>query len=84
MSQAGMKIAGRNINLRYADDTTLMAESEEELKSLLMRVKEENEKAGLKLNIQKTKIMTSSPITSWQIEGEKVEAVTDFLGLQNI
>ena len=71
MSQAGMKIAGRNINLRYADDTTLMAESEEELKSLLMRVKEENEKAGLKLNIQKTKIMTSSPITSWQIDGEE-------------
>ena len=66
-----MKIAGRNINLRYADDTTLMAESEEELKSLLMRVKEENEKAGLKLNIQKTKIMTSSPITSWQIDGEE-------------
>ena len=71
MSQAGMKIAGRNINLRYADDTTLMAESEEELKSLLMRVKEKNEKAGLKLNIQKTKIMTSSPITSWQIDGEE-------------
>ena len=71
MSQAGLKIAGRNINLRYADDTTLMAESEEELKSLLMRVKEENEKAGLKLNIQKTKIMTSSPITSWQIDGEE-------------
>ena len=71
MSQAVMKIAGRNINLRYADDTTLMAESEEELKSLLMRVKEENEKAGLKLNIQKTKIMTSSPITSWQIDGEE-------------
>ena len=66
-----MKIAGRNINLRYADDTTLMAESEEELKILLMRVKEESEKAGLKLNIQKTKIMTSSPITSWQIDGEE-------------
>ena len=79
MSQAGMKIAGRNINLRYADDTTLMAESEEELKSLLMRVKEENEKAGLKLNIQKTKIMASGPITLWQIEEEKVEAVADFL-----
>ena len=84
--QAGIKIAGRNINnLRYADDTTLMEESEEELKSLLMRVKEESEKAGLKLKIQKTKIMASSPITSWQIEGEKLEAVTDFslLGLQN-
>ena len=66
-----MKIAGRNINLRYADNTTLMAESEEELKILLMRVKEESEKAGLKLNIQKTKIMTSSPITSWQIDGEE-------------
>ena len=66
-----MKIVGRNINLRYADDTTLMAESEEELKILLMRVKEESEKAGLKLNIQKTKIMTSSPITSWQIDGEE-------------
>ena len=71
-SQAGIKIAGRNINkLRYAGDTTLMAESEEDLKSLLMRVKEESEKAGLKLNFQKTKIMTSGPITSWQIEGEK-------------
>ena len=70
-SQAGIKLAGRNINkLRYADDTTLMAESEEELKSLLMRVKEENKKAGLKLNMQKTKIMTSGPITSWQIEGK--------------
>ena len=80
-AQAGIKIAGRNINnLRYADDTTLMAESEEELKSLL-KVKEESEKAGLKLNIQKTKIMASSPITSWQIEGEKVEAVTDFIFL---
>ena len=79
-SQAGIKIAGRNSNnLRYSDDTTLMAESEEELNSLLMRVKEENEKVGLKLNIQKTKIMASGPITSGQIEGEKVEAVTDFL-----
>ena len=73
-AQAGIKIAGRNINnLRYADDTTLMAESEEELKSLLMKVKEENEKASLKLNIQKMKIMTSGPITSWQIDGETVE-----------
>ena len=81
-SQAGIKITGRKIsNLRYADDTTLMAENEEELKSLLMRVKEESEKAGFKLNIQKTKIMASSPITSWQIEGEMVEAVTDFLFL---
>ena len=81
-SQAGVKVPGRNMNnLRYADDTTLMAESEEELKSLLMKVKEESEKAGLKLNIQKTKIMASSPITSWQIEGIKVEAVTDFLFL---
>ena len=81
-TQAGIKIAGRNINhLRYADDTTLMAESEEELQSLLMKVKEETEKVGLKLNIQKTKIMESGPITSWQIEGEKVEAVTDFLFL---
>ena len=78
--QAGIKIAGRNINnLRYADDTTLMAESEEELKSLLMKVKEENEKVGLKLNIQKTKIMASSPITSRQIGGETVETVTDFI-----
>ena len=77
-SQAGINIARRNINnLRYVDDTTLMAESEEELKSLLMRVKEESKKAGLKLNIQNTKIVTYSPITSWQIEGEKVEAVTD-------
>ena len=76
-AQAGIKIAGRNINnLRYADDTTLMAESEEELKSLLMKVKEEREKAGLKLNIQKTKIMASSPITSWQIDGG---TVTDFI-----
>ena len=79
-AQAGIKIAGKNINnLRYADDTTLMAESQEELKSLLIKVKEEDEKAGLELNIQKTKIMASSPITSWQIEGEKVEAVTDFI-----
>ena len=83
---AGIKIPGRNINnLRYADDTTLMAESEEELKSLLMKVKEESEKAGLKLNIQKTKIMASSPITSWQIDGETAETVADFIffGLQN-
>ena len=81
-SQAGIKIARRNINnLRYADDTTLMAESEEELKSLLMRVKEENGKAGLKLSIQKMKIMASGPITSWQIEEEKVEAMTDFIFL---
>ena len=80
--QTGIKIARRNINnLRYADDTILMAESEEELKSLLMRVKEESEKAGLKFNIQKTKIMASSAITSWQIEGEKLEAVTDFIFL---
>ena len=82
-TQAGIKIAGRNINnLRYADDTTLIAESEEELKSLLMKVKEESEKAGLKLNIQKTRIMASSPITSWQIDGETVETVRDtiFLG----
>ena len=84
-AQAGIKIAGRNINnLRYADDTTLMSESEEELISLLMKVKEESEKAGLKLNIQKTKIMASSPIISWQIDGETMERVTDyFLGLQN-
>ena len=81
-SQAKVKISGRNFNnLSYANDTTLMAESEEELKSLLMRVKEENERAGLKLNIQKTKIMASSPITSRQIEGGKVEAVTDFIFL---
>ena len=81
-TQAGIKIAGRNINnLRYADDTTLMAESEEELKGLLMKVKEESEKVGLKLNIQKTKIMESGPITSWQIDGEKVETVTDFIFL---
>ena len=79
-AQAGIKITGRNINnLRYADDTTLMAESEEELKSLLMKVKEESEKAGLKLNIQKTKIMASGPITSWQIDGETVETVSDFI-----
>ena len=78
--QAGIRIGGRNINnLRYADDTTLMTESEEILKSLLMRVKEENERAGLKLNIKKTKIMASGPITSWQTEREKVEVVTDFL-----
>ena len=79
-AQAGIKIAGRNINnLRYADDTTLMAESEEELKSLLRRVKEESEKIGLKLHIQKTKIMASGPITSWQIDGETVETVRDFI-----
>ena len=78
--QAGINIAGRNINnLRYAGDTTLMAESEEELKSLLMKVKEKSEKVGLKLNIQKTKIMASSPITSWQIDGETMETVTDFI-----
>ena len=84
-AQAGIKIAGRHIsNLRYANDTTLMAESEE-LKSLLMKVKEENEKVGLKLNIQKTKIMASGPITSWEIDGETVETVSDFIlgGLQN-
>ena len=81
-AQAGIKIAGRNINnLRYADDTTLMAKSEEELKSLLMKVKEESKKVGLKLNIQKTKIMASSPITSWQIDGETVETVSDFIFL---
>ena len=79
-AQAGIKIAGRNINnLRYANDTTLMAESEEELKSLLMKVKEESEKAGLKLSIQKTKIMSSGPITSWQIDGETTETVSDFI-----
>ena len=79
-TQAGIKIAGRNIsNLRYADDTTLMEESEEEIKSLLMKVKVESEKVGLKLNIQKTKIMASSPITSWEIDGETVEAVSDFV-----
>ena len=79
-SQAGIKIARRNVNnLRYADDTTLMAESEEELKSLLMKVKEESEKVGLKLNIQKTKIMASGPITSWEIDGETVETVSHFI-----
>ena len=79
-AQAGIKIAGRNINnLRYADDTTLMAESEEELKSLLMKVKEESEKVGLKVNIQKMKIMASGPITSWEIDGETVETVSDFI-----
>ena len=79
-TQAGIKIAGRNINnLRYADDTIFMAESEEELKSLLMKVKEESEKVGLKLDIQKTKIMASSPITSWEIDGETVEPVSDFI-----
>jgi len=83
-AQAGIKIARRNINnLRYADDTTLMAESEEELKSLLMKVKEENEKVGLKLNTQKTKIMASSPITSWQIDGETGETVAGQLGRAN-
>ena len=85
-AQVRINIAGRNINnLRYADDTTLMAESEEELKSLLMKVKEESEKVGLKLNIQKIKIMASGPITSWQIDGETVETVSDciFFGLQN-
>ena len=79
-AQAGIKIAGRNINnLRYADDTTLMADSEEELKNLLMKVKEESEKVGLKLNIQKMNIMTSGPITSWEIDGETVETVSDFI-----
>ena len=83
-AQAGIKIARRNINnLRYADDTTLTAENKEELKSLLMKVKEESEKAGLKLNIQKTKIMASGPITSWQIDGETVETVTDFIFLSS-
>ena len=85
-AQAGIKIAGRNVNkLRYADDTTLMAESEEELKSLLVKIKEETEKVGLKLNIQKMKIMASGPITSWEIDGETVETVSDFYfgGLQN-
>ena len=85
-AQTGIKIAGRNINnLRYTDDTILMAESEEELKSFLMKVKEESEKVGLKLNIQKTKIMASDPITSWQIDGETMETVTDYIfgGLQN-
>ena len=86
LEEAGIKTAGRNINnLRYADDTTLTAESEEELKNLLMKVKEESEKAGLKLNIQKSKILASDPITSWQIDGETVETVSDFIffGLQN-
>ena len=85
-TQTGIQIAGRNINnLRYVDDTTLMAESEEELKSLLMKVKEESEKVGLKLNIQKTKVMASGPITSWEIDGETVETEADFYfrGLQN-
>ena len=85
-ANAGIKTAGRNINnLRYADDTTLMSESKEELKSLLMKLREDSEKAGLKLNTQKTKIMASSPITSWQIDGETVETVADFIfgGLQN-
>ena len=84
-SQAGIKIAGRNINnLRYADDTTLMAENKEELKNLLMKVKVESEKVGLKLNIQKTKIVASGPITSWQIDGKTMETMRDFiLGLQN-
>ena len=84
-AQAGVKIAGRNTNnLRYADDTTLMAESEEELKSLLMKVKEESEKVGLKLNIQKTKIMASGPITSWQIDGETVETMAAFIFLGSL
>ena len=84
-AQAGIKIAGRNINnLRYADDTTLTEESEEELKSLLMKVKEESEKVGLKLSIQKTKIMASGPITSWEIDGETVETVSDFIFLDSI
>ena len=83
-SQAGIKIAGRNINnLRYSDDTTLLEETEEELKGLLVKVKEESEKAGLKLNIQRTKIMTSIPITSWQIDGETMETVTDFIFLSS-
>ena len=83
-AQAGIKIAGRNIsNLRYADDTTLMAESEKELKNLLMKMNEESEKVGLKLNIQKTKIMASGPITSWEIEGERVETVADFIFLDS-
>ena len=81
-AQAGIKISGRNINnLRFADDTTLTAESEEELKNLLMKVKEESEKVGLKLSIQKAKIMTSGPITSWQMDGETIETVTDFISL---
>ena len=84
-AQAGIKLAGRNNHFRYADDTTLMAESEEELKSLLMKLKEESGKVGLKLNIQKTKIMASDSITSWELDGERVEAVSDFMfwGLQN-
>ena len=82
-AHAGIKIVRKNINLRYVDETTLMAESEEELKSLLMKVKKESEKVGLKLNNQKTKIMASGPITSWQIDGEIMETVGDFLGLQN-
>ena len=85
-AQAGIKISGRNINnLRYADDTTLMVDRKEDLKSLLMKVKEESEKVGIKLNIQKMKIMTSGPITSWEIDGESVDIVTDFIfkGLQN-
>ena len=83
-AQAGIKIAGRNINnLRYADDTTLMAENEEELKSLLMKVKEESEKGGLKLNIQKTKIVASGSITSWEIDGETVQTVSDFIFLDS-
>ena len=83
-AQAGIKIAGRNINnLRYADDTTLMAESKGELKSLLKKVKQKSEKAGLKLNVQKTKIMASGPITSWQIDGEKMQTVTDFIFLSS-
>ena len=83
-AQAGIKISGRNINnLRYADDTTLMAESEEELKSLLIKLKEVSEKVGLKLNIQKTKIMASGPITSWEIDGETVETVSDFIFLDS-
>ena len=83
-AQAGIKIAGRKINnLRYADDTTLMAESEEQLKSLLMKVKEESEKVGLKLSFQKTKIMASSPITSWQIDGETIETMTNFVFLHS-
>ena len=83
-AQTGIKVAGRNINnLRQADDTTLMAESEKELKSLLMKVKEESENVGLKVNIQKTKIMASGPISSWQIDGETMETGTEFLGLQN-
>ena len=84
-TQAGMKIAGRNLNnLRYADDTTLMADSKEELKSLLMKVKEESEKAGFKLNIQKTKIIASGPITPWEIDGETVEMVSDFIFLESL